>query len=313
MSEKIYACLLRLYPAAFRSKYREEALQLYRDRLRDEPGLFSRCRLNFDLLIDALTGLPQAWRNSYTIADAQSLMPNADGVPTFRFLDSQPLQPVSILIGSTLSLAALSAIGLMMGLPSPSPSTSTSSRRSPIESVMQRLNHAATAESNDQESPENASTATDTPHEQSPAGQPANPLSGYRAKFDDTERDHTARPVHAVQPVQAAMLLRQNPGTPQTAQPPLSAPNPSPTKPSAGGGSNVPRLEVVSVKESKGNVAMSAMGVTNDGLVVTNVPLLLIVQTAFAGHFTNGTITGLPGWEMIRFPPIGFTRRVDSC
>ena len=43
MSEKIYTCLLRLYPPAFRNKYREEALQLYRDRLRDEIGMFRRC------------------------------------------------------------------------------------------------------------------------------------------------------------------------------------------------------------------------------------------------------------------------------
>ena len=38
MSEKIYAWLLRLYPSHFRKTYGEEALQLFRDRARDENG-----------------------------------------------------------------------------------------------------------------------------------------------------------------------------------------------------------------------------------------------------------------------------------
>jgi uncharacterized protein (TIGR03435 family) len=62
-----------------------------------------------------------------------------------------------------------------------------------------------------------------------------------------------------------------------------------------------PPLEIVSVKQSRGDQAGSTMGVTNDGLIVTNVPLLIIIQTAFAGHFTNGNITGLPSWEMTSY------------
>ena len=42
MSEQLFAFLLRLYPDAFREKYRDEALQLYRDRLHDEIGIFSQ-------------------------------------------------------------------------------------------------------------------------------------------------------------------------------------------------------------------------------------------------------------------------------
>ena len=45
MSEKIYACLLRLYPARFRQQYGAEALQLFQDRLRDERGLLPKLRL----------------------------------------------------------------------------------------------------------------------------------------------------------------------------------------------------------------------------------------------------------------------------
>ena len=42
MSEKIYACLLRLYPARFREQYEAEALQLFQDRMRDERGLLAK-------------------------------------------------------------------------------------------------------------------------------------------------------------------------------------------------------------------------------------------------------------------------------
>jgi hypothetical protein len=38
MSEKIYALLVRLYPSHFREAYGEAALQLFRDRARDEKG-----------------------------------------------------------------------------------------------------------------------------------------------------------------------------------------------------------------------------------------------------------------------------------
>lgn len=139
MSEKIYACLLRLYPSAFRSKYREEALQLYRDHLEDEACILLRFRLHYDLLVDVLFGLPLAWRNTYT-ASALSFV--AENVPCFRLLEEQPLRPASIIIGSTLTLALLSAFGFIMGLPVPSRSSSISNRLSAIELVMERLNHA---------------------------------------------------------------------------------------------------------------------------------------------------------------------------
>ena len=47
MFDRIFGVMLYLYPAAFRQRYREEALQFYRDRLRDEAGLPLRIRLCF--------------------------------------------------------------------------------------------------------------------------------------------------------------------------------------------------------------------------------------------------------------------------
>jgi hypothetical protein len=43
MSEKIYALLLRLYPARFRAKYADAAMELFRDRARDERDSSGNC------------------------------------------------------------------------------------------------------------------------------------------------------------------------------------------------------------------------------------------------------------------------------
>jgi hypothetical protein len=136
--------MLHLYPADFREKYRDEALQLYRDRLHDETGTFLRLRLYFDLLADAATGLPQAWRNSYAESPQPSLAPNAEATPSFRLLEKQKLRPESIAIGSTLSVLVLFAFGLLMSLPAPlRPLPGSAGPRSPIESVMERLNRTS--------------------------------------------------------------------------------------------------------------------------------------------------------------------------
>ena len=114
MSEKMYARLLRLYPSRFRKVYEDEALQLIRDRLRDETGFFKRARLTWDLVTDVFAGLPQACRNSYAVTVEASASPNAEGIPSFKVLDKEPLGRGSILIGSTLSLATIFAFGFLL-------------------------------------------------------------------------------------------------------------------------------------------------------------------------------------------------------
>ena len=64
MSEKLYTLLLRLYPAAFRREYGDAALQLFRDRLRDERGFLPRLRLWLDLLVDLGLSLPPEYRRA---------------------------------------------------------------------------------------------------------------------------------------------------------------------------------------------------------------------------------------------------------
>src|ERR1700722_2434516 len=143
MSEKIYTRLLRLYPSRFRQEYQAEALQLIRDRLRDETGFFKRARLWWDLVADVLAQLPSAYRNSYVATEPASLALNAAGIPAFKILDNEPLGLGSILVGGTISLVVLAAFALLLSWPiAYRPLSGSNGRMSPIESVMQRLNQA---------------------------------------------------------------------------------------------------------------------------------------------------------------------------
>lgn len=112
MSERIFAFLLRLYPAHFRQQYGTEAIQLLRDRLRDERGAGQRLRLWIDLLADFAAGLPQAYRNSY--AATAPLPQPGNGLPAFRMLEEEPLRPGSVLAGSVVAIAAVAAFVFVM-------------------------------------------------------------------------------------------------------------------------------------------------------------------------------------------------------
>lgn len=59
MSEKIYACLLKLYPRRFRSRYAPDALQLFRDRLQAERGFFQRVRFWSGIIADLAISVPR--------------------------------------------------------------------------------------------------------------------------------------------------------------------------------------------------------------------------------------------------------------
>lgn len=148
MSEKIYTRLLRLYPSRFRKEYEDEALQLIRDRLRDETGFFKRARLWWDLAADVLAGLPAAYRNSYALTEAASLSLNATGIPSFKILDEEPLGLGSILVGGTISLIVLAAFAFLLSRPiAYRPLSGSNGRMSPVESVMQRLNRGQATDS----------------------------------------------------------------------------------------------------------------------------------------------------------------------
>ncbi|HET6217057.1 MAG TPA: Ig-like domain repeat protein [Acidobacteriaceae bacterium] len=148
MSEKIFTRLFRLYPSSFRKEYEGQALQLIRDRLRDETGFFKRARLWWDLVADVLAGLPTAYRNSYTLTEVASLSLNATGIPSFKTLDDEPLGLGSILVGGTISLIVLAAFAFLLSRPiAYQPLSGSNGRTSPIEAVMQRLNRAPATDS----------------------------------------------------------------------------------------------------------------------------------------------------------------------
>jgi len=70
MSEKIYAWLFRFYPRRFREEYGTCAMQLFRDRLRAERGVFQRLRLWLDVLADLAISVPREhWRQDSAGAD----------------------------------------------------------------------------------------------------------------------------------------------------------------------------------------------------------------------------------------------------
>jgi hypothetical protein len=99
MSEKIYAWLLRLYPVRFREAYRDEVLQLFRDRSRDETGFFGRLRLWMDLLTDLAVSIPRVRRHA---GPALAV----GGAPSFHVLEDESLRFGAWLLGAVLSLAA---------------------------------------------------------------------------------------------------------------------------------------------------------------------------------------------------------------
>lgn len=107
MSEKIYACLLRLYPSAFRDAYGDAALQLFRDRCHDERGFLPRLRLWLDLLSDLAVSVPRQHRYAQPTLIAASA--HQDGTPSFHFLERESPRLGALLLGGVLSLGIAGA------------------------------------------------------------------------------------------------------------------------------------------------------------------------------------------------------------
>lgn len=109
MSEKLYLLLLRLYPGRFRTQYGAEAMQVLRDRLRDERGLLRRTRLWLDLLLDLTVSAPREHRRA---ASAPAAAPT--GFPAFAVLDEEPLRPNMFVSATLLALIALGSFVFLM-------------------------------------------------------------------------------------------------------------------------------------------------------------------------------------------------------
>lgn len=110
MSEKIYAWLLRLYPAHFRKAYREAALQLFRDRKRDEKGFLPGLRLWLDLLADLAISLPREYHRVQPEVVPAVSTGHLDGIPSFHSLEFASPRAGALLFGSVLSLGTFGAV-----------------------------------------------------------------------------------------------------------------------------------------------------------------------------------------------------------
>jgi hypothetical protein len=114
MSEKIYAWLLRLYPSSFQRAYGEEALQLFRDRARDERGFLSGLRLWLDLLGDLIISLPHEYQSASTTVVASQAQHLWNGTPSFQILEAEALSFRSLFYGGTASLVVYGSVLLLI-------------------------------------------------------------------------------------------------------------------------------------------------------------------------------------------------------
>jgi hypothetical protein len=102
MSENIYSLLLRLYPSRFREEYGEEALRLFRDRLKDERGFFPALRLWLDLLGDLWSSVPLQYRRDQPVLAGAS-------APSFQVIEGASPRLGALLLGGVLTLVAFGA------------------------------------------------------------------------------------------------------------------------------------------------------------------------------------------------------------
>jgi hypothetical protein len=110
MFERFIALLIRLYPIGFRESYGREALQLMRDRARDERGVALRLRLCVDLLRDALSMSLKGW------SPAEPALMNAPGsvrVPSFQIIEQGGPKPQSLMAGMLSSMLMFATFTLL--------------------------------------------------------------------------------------------------------------------------------------------------------------------------------------------------------
>ena len=110
MSERIYRCLLALYPASFRREYGPAALDLFRDRLDAERGFFARCRLWLDLICDAALSVPREHSRRETPFPSVALERASDGVPIFYSCGDEIPRRSALIHGGILSIAVFAAV-----------------------------------------------------------------------------------------------------------------------------------------------------------------------------------------------------------
>jgi len=114
MSEGLYSLMLRLYPAQFRVRYADAAMELFRDRSRDEVGFIARLRLWLDITRDLAISLPKAyWQAQPALAAQATEMPLP--TPGFQVLPSTGLRRLAFFYAVTASLLMFGSLFLWVG------------------------------------------------------------------------------------------------------------------------------------------------------------------------------------------------------
>jgi Peptidase family S41/N-terminal domain of Peptidase_S41 in eukaryotic IRBP len=164
MSEKIYAWLLRLYPSPFRKAYGEEALQLFRDRSRDEKGFFLRVRLWLDLLTDLAISVPRAYRSAQPAPIDASAQQRWDGTPSFYVLEGEAPRPGALFFGGVLALAAVATFAISLSHGGNYPRASVAHSQPPADVQPPAASPSAAQAADDAEEETIASGATAMAH-----------------------------------------------------------------------------------------------------------------------------------------------------
>jgi hypothetical protein len=115
VSERIYALLLRLHASNFHQAYSADALQLFRDRFRDETGFFLRLRLWFDLLSDLAISVPRGYRCVPPSLVSASAQQNPERIPSFFLLEGEMPSHRALVMGGLLSLTLVATLFVATG------------------------------------------------------------------------------------------------------------------------------------------------------------------------------------------------------
>ena len=110
MSEKLYAFLLSLYPATFRAAHGEDALQLFRDRLREETGFLRQMRLWLDIFLDLTISLPRLHMHPQLAFVAA----NSASSSMFLILEEEPIRPATLLSACAIAFVAYGLIAVSL-------------------------------------------------------------------------------------------------------------------------------------------------------------------------------------------------------
>lgn len=107
MFEGLCALLLRLYPAEFQREYGPEAMQLMRDRARDERGVFRRGRLLMDLAIDLLA------ISLHGFHTGKPSLARIDDAPRFDIIEQRGPRPEALAAGVLTSILLFASFTLL--------------------------------------------------------------------------------------------------------------------------------------------------------------------------------------------------------